>query len=352
MQPKHPLLQQCLHRLQSLPNLKVKIEVEPYLSHEVLADAQLTLYSSHYSISYICEIKSNVTSETIESIIAYFKSLQARLDKETKSLLIASELSNIVIDRLLEENIEFVDTKGSLYLNSIAAYILVRYQSSAKKRSDLPKEITSTALKVIYILLQNPDFFVSMPLSKLAKEADISMHSVRNIFQNLIHLNYIKRLRKGYRILDYTELLERWQLGYIERLRSQLLIDTFTPIGNRNFSDVEENIKKYAEEYNYLIGGELGAAIATDYLRPVGATLHIRDNYRPIFVKLKLKPSSQGKIIFLNQFGTSNAWNSKKFLHLADPLLIYAELLTSSDERLKKTANRFFTQYIALRARE
>ncbi|MBR8833552.1 MAG: hypothetical protein DSM106950_05795 [Stigonema ocellatum SAG 48.90 = DSM 106950] len=74
------------------------------------------------------------------------------------------------------------------------------------------------------------------------------------------------------------------------------------------FSAVAQNIIQLAKDDGFLIGGELGAALATSYLHPQSATLHIEDNYRAIATKLKLKPSTQGEIIFLKQFGNQNFW--------------------------------------------
>lgn len=355
MQPKHPLFQKCLKQLESLPNLEVKVKAYPYITDEVLADGQLMIYGGLEPIEYICEIKSDVTSETLEFIIKYLLHLRQRLSYQQRPLLVTQKLSDRVVDQLLKNNIEFIDAEGNIYLNSPAAYILVRRQSRSQILN-VSSVITNSSLQIIYLLLKLPELLKEEDFERqLAVLSITSLSTVKHTLDKLYRLGYLQRKQGSYRIMDYLELLERWEIGYVESLRSKLLIDTFTPVGARTFFEISDAIVEHAKEYGYLIGGEMGAAIATNnYLRPMGATLHVRQNYdyRPIFVKLKLKPSPQGEITFLRQFGRRNYLNLDKYRIFADPLLIHAELQTSKDDRLRETAKRLFIQYLTQRAKD
>ncbi|MBD1888923.1 type IV toxin-antitoxin system AbiEi family antitoxin [Coleofasciculus sp. FACHB-SPT9] len=349
MQPKHPLLQKCLKLLESLPNLQAKVEALPYITDNLLADGRLILYGSGQQVEYVCEIKSDITSGTIDLIVDYLLHIRQRLDDEQRPLLVTQNLSERVVDRLLKKNIEFIDTTGNIYLNSPITYILVRRQS----RSGVTSNITNSSLQLIYVLLKFPHILKEEDFEReLAVASGISLSTVRHTLEKLYKLDYLQRKRGDYRIVDYIKLLERWEMGYVESLRSKLLIDTFTPVEKRPFYEIADTIARQAQEYGYLIGGELGAALATDYLRPIGATLHVPEDYRPIFVKLKLKPSPQGEIALLRQFGSHNAWNCDQFTSLVDPVFIHAELQTSNDDRLRETAERLFGKYIAQRAND
>ncbi|MGC1248004.1 MAG: hypothetical protein WA865_17430 [Spirulinaceae cyanobacterium] len=57
MTPKNPLFQKCLAYLQSLPNIKVTIQGEPYFTNEVLADGHLIIKTADKPVDYVCEIK-------------------------------------------------------------------------------------------------------------------------------------------------------------------------------------------------------------------------------------------------------------------------------------------------------
>jgi hypothetical protein len=163
---------------------------------------------------------------------------------------------------------------------------------------------------------------------------------------------FTQRLIEMLPIISYIKLLERWELGYAERLRAKLLIKTYSSIGKQNLSEIEGLIKTYASEYKYLIGGELAASIITTYLRPISVVLHLNketiDYHREIAVLLKLKPNPEGNITFLQNIGDYGGYEYGELTkNIIDPLLIHAELVRTGDSRLKETAQIIFDKYIS-----
>jgi hypothetical protein len=357
MQPKHPWLQKCLEKLEELPQIKTTTTIEPYQSENALADGLLTIYTPQQVLEYIVEIKPNLTLETFPLAIEYLNRLKQRLSEYQRPLLVTDTLSDRVVDVLIEKNIEFLDTTGKIYINNSSVYILLINSSVQNKKSSSVSTITASTLKVSYALLREPKI-LKAPSQELAEVAGVDLRTVKRSLERLYQLNYLQRQRGGgYRIENYTKLLERWEMGYIENLRSELLIDTFSPIKNRPFSDISGEILEIARPHQLLIGGELGAAIITGYLKPISAVLHIpdRENYRVTIIKLRLtlrlKPDARGSISILTQFGNKNRWNDRELKPVVDPLLIHAELARHPDERLKETASRLYEQHIAKRQR-
>ncbi len=355
MRPKNPLFQKCLIFLESLPNIKATIQGEPYFSDEVLADGELIISTHNKTANYICEIKIGITNEIIEQVAEYFANLGKRLNGKQRPLLVTRNLSTQVIDQLLERNIEFIDVNGNVYLNSSEIYIIVRNQI-LKENTNKSLEITALVLQVIYFILKDPSIIASDGVNGSYEKIDcligsgITPKTVKNTLEKLQELDYIKRTRKGYEIIDYIKLLERWELGYAERLRSKLLIGKFRYIGRQSFLEIENTLKLYAPKYNYLIGGELAASIMTQYLRPVGATLHIHKdhNYFPLVVDLRLKPDPEGNIEIHQRFDKQSDQHdhNEEFSSLIHPLLVHAELVRTGDSRLKETAQLIFDKYI------
>lgn len=352
MQPKNPLFQKCFDYLESLPYIEVTLQDEPYFSSEVLADGKLIINTSNKSVNYVCEIKTGLTNDVIEQVTEYFFNLGKRLKPNERPLLVTRGLSNVVVEQLLKNNIEFIDVDGNIYLNSPEIYVLVRNQVS-KEGAGKSLEITAAALQVIYALLSQPNL--------LAREYDfdeeiayisgVTPKTVKSTIKKLQDLDYITRKHRRYEIVDYIRLLERWELGYTERLRAKLLLGTFTPIEKGGFPEVRDKIKEYAEQFNYLIGGELAASVMTDYLRPISATLHLSNNSdsRQIAVKLKLKPDPDGDVALLQTFGhvESQLYELRKNKQsLVHPLLIHAELVRTGNSRLKETAQLIYDRYI------
>jgi hypothetical protein len=349
MQPTHPILQKCLKQIESLPNLKAEVSTIPYVSKTILADGQLILHTPQATVEYICEIKSHITRETINNVVEYFTHFRERLDKNQKPLLITENLSDQIVEDLLKKNIDFIDTSGNIYLNSSSFYLLVRRTSTLVKDNLKDSvEITDTTLMVIFSLLQKPKILMNFIDSEESPNKQF-LNPTKLEIDKLCKLNYLEKRHGTYQIVDYLKLLERWELAYTETLHSQLFIDTFTPINNLAFTKISDLLIQKANDWEYLIGGELGAALATNYLHPITATLHVPENYTRIFVDLKLKPSSTGEITFLKKWTSLDTWKNNgnaKNSNLADPLLIHAELMMSKDERLRETAHIIFNKYI------
>ncbi|MCW6036345.1 hypothetical protein K4A83_08685 [Spirulina subsalsa FACHB-351] len=352
MQPKNPLFQKCLDYLESLPHIEAMVEEEPYLSSEALADGKLIIKTSSKSVNYVCEIKTGLTNDVIEQVTKYFYNLGKRLKHTERPLLITRGLSNVVLEQLLKKNIEFIDVDGNIYLNSPEIYILVRNQAS-KESANKSLEITAAALQVIYALLRKPHLLLDESGfgEEISYISGVTLKTVKNTLNKLQELDYIARRYGRYEIVDYLKLLERWELGYIERLRAKLLLGTFSPIGKGGFREVEDKIRECTDQFNYLVGGELAASVMTDYLRPISATLHLINNSdsRQIAVKLKLKPDPDGDIALLQTFGHigyQRYEGGKNQQSLVHPLLIHAELVRTGNSRLKETAQLIYDRYI------
>jgi hypothetical protein len=358
MNAQNTLLEKCRENLEKLPQIQqAKIDPDNLITESGRLDGFITIDTPQKSVKYPYKIIPNLTGTTAELAITYCQTIEKHLGQ--KLILLSRYLSNQIIDRFLQNNIEFIDTAGNIYLNSQAVYILIRGQ----KRSNvnfLPRsQITTTTLKLIYILLKNPNILQEASYQEIAEVSGISLRTVNRTLQNLYELGYLQRQRDGnYWITNYIKLLERWEMGYAENLRPQLLLENFTPAAGRSFYDVRETIIQRAKEDSFLIGGELGASLATSYLRPQSVTLHLLGKDETITVnkqraisiamKCKLKPSPTGEITFLLQFGTQNAWSDYPE-PLADPLLLEAELLLSHDDRLHETRDRLYINYIAER---
>jgi hypothetical protein len=356
MLPKHPLLQKCLKALEAMPTFQTEVGMMPYVTADFLADGQLFIENAQGKSEYIYEIKSDVTRDTIDAVIQYFGSLQQRLPGKTRALLIAHQLSDQTVDRLVEKDIEFVDATGNIYLNSPRNYVLVRRPPDRRSPST---EITSSTIQLMYLLLRIPGSLRGDYVErKLAGSADMAVNTIEKHLTRLVDLGYLQRKRKGYKIVDYLQLFERWELGYAEVLRSELLIGTFAHIKKTGVDLVASSL---ADQWSscplVLIGGEVAASIIMgDFQSPHG-TLHLRDEWTPsVLVDLSLKPDPDGDITLFRTFaGVSNVYRyvpsmDWAFSKCVDPLLIHAELNLSHDDRVKTVAQRLFEQYIALRA--
>jgi hypothetical protein len=352
MGPKNPLFQKCLAHLESLPNMQAVVQDEPYFAEGILADGLLTIDNGHKAVDYIYEIKAELTYESLDQVTKYFAELAHRLQPhQQRALLIANHLSDSVVKELFRRGIQFIDANGNIYLNSPEMYVVTRSQVPIGNRIR-DREIDSKTLSVMYFLLEYWLSSQAVDIGKIAKGAGVSKKFVVDILEKLSDLGYCKKKEGSYEIVDFTKLLERWELGYSEQLRSKLFIESYSPIKEEQFLDVSNRILKARGQETgsmYLVGGELAASRKISHLRPIGATLHLQAGLDSnlLAVNLKLKPNPEGTIIFLQDDRHWDAVTSaeKKTL-IASPLLIHTELVQSSDSRLRETAQMIYEEYI------
>jgi hypothetical protein len=363
MLPKHPLLQKCLKVLEAMPTFQTEVGNMPYVTADFLADGQLFIENAQGKAEYIYEIKSDVTRDTIDAVIQYFGSLQQRLPDKTRALLITHQLSDQTVDRLVEKDIEFVDATGNIYLNSPRNYVLVRRPNHRETRSP-STEITSSTIQLMYLLLRDPGILSRVRVEhQLSELADMTVSTIQKHLIRLVDLGYLQRKRKGYKIADYLQLFERWEIGYTEVLRSELLLGTFAYRDGeaKILADIHHKLVDIPAQRKCLVGGEWAAGkIMGDFKSPY-VTLYLREHPKKVKedidllllkVRLGLKsdPDPEGEITILRQFNHANSWQEGQFPPMVDPLLIHAELNLSHDDRVKTVAQKLFEQYIAPRA--
>jgi hypothetical protein len=331
MSPHQQILEDCIDSLNNLPGIQAVLMSKP------LVPNQLTLISPLNTVHYHYEAKT-LSTGTIGLVISQLQRLAATTGD--RPLLITRQVPDSVIDQLIEHGLEFVDAAGNLYLNNPAAYALIRGKRLPKVASAEPKTFTANGFKLIYVILQDPDRLTANHRA-IASAAGIAASSVGSLLKQLASMQYLQHKRNGdYQLLDYAKLLHRWELGYVERLRPKLFLGQFSLSNGELIADLTHILSEQAEKQGFLIGGELGAAIATNHLRPQSVTLHVPENYRPLLVKLRLKPDPQGPITLLQQFGTANGNLATGAEILADSRLIYAELMMTGNDRLRETADR------------
>jgi hypothetical protein len=84
---------------------------------------------------------------------------------------------NSQVGQLIAEKVEFIDTAGNMYLNSPAAYILMRGNRLPRAETTAKLAFTPAGLQLVYSLLQNPNT-LNAKYRELAEFAGISLGAV------------------------------------------------------------------------------------------------------------------------------------------------------------------------------
>lgn len=250
---------------------------------------------------------------------------------------------------LIEQEINFLDIAGNIYLNEGDIYVL---RSGTKPKANKPEKSKSrlfseAGLKMLFGVLNNPEF-INLTYRDMAVAVNISIASISIIMSEMLQNNYLHEGQKKRKIItSKKELLSRWVQAYKEQLKPKLLIGHYTSKSLellRNFKKIDMT------EIDAQWGGEAAANLYTNYLSPGKLSLFVTGENKKWMSALKLIPSdAQGEIDVLKYFWNKNHPIFASTIQLPDavpPILAYAELITSNDSRNIDTAQRIFDEYI------
>ncbi len=310
-------------------------------------DMILEVRSRSGRTTYLAEARTSVRSSTIGAVLDNLERLRGTSGHHP--LLLANYVAPSAAERLLSEGFEFADAAGNIYLNSPAAYVLVR--GNRPERVPMSTEFTPADLQLMFAFLARSDL-TRATYREMAASSGLSLGKISGTVKKLEAAGYLGRDRTGALFLaDPRRMLERWEFGYLERLRPTLNPTGYRPLGPAGFRHV---IQAAADIPGVLLGGEHAAARLTGTLHPSTLTLHVpAGEAKDVAARLKLARSAEEPTVtLLNRFGPSAGSESQELdrfpseptgqreTGIANPILVRAELLATGDDRLLEVAAR------------
>ncbi|MCI0563760.1 MAG: hypothetical protein MN733_35245 [Nitrososphaera sp.] len=300
-----------------------------------LADAIMEVVKDNNKVRYLVEIKPTFPATALGHIVAQLR----KFDKP--AIIITRHITAPMAERLKRQNIAFLDTAGNTYINTPKLYVYVTGRKPEKTEDQAKKfrAFRATGLKVIFALLCIPDL-VRANYRDIAKAADVALGTVGWVMYDLKRLNYIvERGKLERKLLNKRKLFDAWVTAYGQELRPKLYLGRFRGPKvdwwkNMNWRGV-----------NAYLGGETAAAELTGYLKPETATIYITGDVDPLLLYHRLKRDPNGDVEMIKTFWHFDyEWN---YPHLAPPLLIYAELMRTAEDRNIETGKLIYDQYLA-----
>ena len=245
-------------------------------------------------------------------------------------------------EKLREANVQYMDTAGNSYIDQKPIYIHI---SGKKKKveyffdEETGRAFNPTGLKVTFLFLINPEL-VNAPYREIAKKAKVALGNIGWIMRDLINGGYIQEAVKGKtkKVQEYDRLLDQWIERYPVVLKPKLKLGEF----------VAENPGWWRGVNNAAISaywsGELAAAEYTDYLNPKDGTVYIaKDNVKELATQGRLRKKKAGekegyKVQVYETFWNKNLEENRE--GLANPIIVYADLVATGDTRNLETAER------------
>ncbi len=256
-------------------------------------------------------------------------------------LLVADYINPQMAQRLKEANVQFIDAAGNAYINQPPLFVFIQGNKKTKQPKTKPTGLafSGAGLRVLFTLLNEPDA-VNYTYRKLAE--GVALGTVANLFDELKMMGFLlEDKNKRRRLLNKRKLFELWVENY--------------PLKLRNKNDLGVYV---AEDFNWWVnypinkhhgnwGGEVAAAIQTNYLKPAEVTVYI-----PIEEKFNLIQKAKLKRLGTNQINDKNTVQLfQKFwldheTKTTPPLITYADLVTTADPRNLEAADLIYTKHL------
>jgi DNA-binding XRE family transcriptional regulator len=200
-----------------------------------------------------------------------------------------------------------------------------------------------SGIKLVYTILSDPLFSGSDPLESrlnssirdIAKYSGLSAGSVSELLGELKDRGFLLTEGRVRILVNRKTLFDYWKHGYIEyRIRKKCLC--FETESTRWWSS------RSPEREGFLWGGEPAASVFTrGYLSPERLTLYTSRPQYDLVVDANLHQVSSGGNV---EFITPLISVEKGVQGCVHPLLVYADLICSGDDRNAETANMIYDE--------
>jgi len=317
-------------------------QLPPQRDHglEFQPDGLLRIVIQGRELRYYVETKATIT-KTQKLLF-----LMQREKLEHPILLVTRQVNPGMAEQLKQDGIEFIDTAGNAFINQPPLYIFVRGNRLPDNAMPAPlkRAFKPAGLGMIYAFLCNPGL-ENKTYREIAAATDVALGTVARIMKELVELGFLVDMRKpGKRLIRKDELLPRWVTAFTEQLRPRLILGQYE--GARDWWRHTR-----LEPMRAQWGGEVAAARLTQYLEPQIVTIYTTaEQLTQLLIENKLRQDRKGNVEILKRF-----WLPIEPLQHGDivhPILVYADLLATGDERNIETARMVYERHIIRLVRE
>lgn len=311
-------------------------QLEQLINFPIEIDSSRPNYDAILSIKdeqFIVEAKLTVRNSNLGLILSQLEDVKQ--NSKRPIILIAEYISKMAAEEFKKRDINYIDIAGNAFIKYNNLLIFIDGQKKPKQeKTNQSRAFQEAGLKILFQLLYKPEHLQDS-YRKITEKADVSIGSVSNVMAELEDLNYLLKTSDKRVLKNKNKLLERWIVEYNAVLRPRIVRKKMRFLDD-DFQQQWRNINTHFSDGSVLWGGEPGAAILTENLRPEKFTLFTNLDLSEVAKAVKLVPSENGDVEILQKFWNNNSENKKT----APALLIYADLINSGFGRNIETAKQ------------
>ena len=284
---------------------------------------------------------------TVKSVTAGSKGLilndirEAEKNYNCPIVLIADYIPLGIAKEFNSLEVNYIEASGNTYLKYNNLWILISGQKRVKaSKTQQSRAFQETGVKLIFGLLSKPEM-IKYSYRELSEIIGISLASTGYVMQELTDLNFLLKTNDKKVLKNKQELINRWVVAYHDVLRPRLLKRKMRFVDKTNYVNWKGVTLNQSKKKDTLWGGEPGAAILTNFLKPSVYTIYTTKSWQECAKNFELVPDENGDVEILQMF-----WNfinpKENDLAIVPPALIYADLMNSSIDRNIETAKIVF----------
>jgi hypothetical protein len=342
--PEQALVQTAVRQLADATGLPIAVDHEVHLAGGGIVDALVAVGAQGERHIFAAGAKRTATPATINIALQRL----ATMAPNHKPIFITAYVNPKQAQELKERGIAFIDTVGNAYIHAGQVYVYIR-GNRPEEPAGAPRQATrafqATGLRVLFGFLHNPAL-LNANYRDIARATGVAHGTVGWVLTDLREAGYLIEIKKERRLVRVRQLLGRWIEAYHERLKPKLWLGRYEAPTNHWWQTVE--LGPYAAVW----GGEVAAAKLTNgYLTPQVATIYAERVPPELLLRQQLRKNPGGNVHVFKTFWLDNPELTAQ-LPLADttdPLLVYADLLGTGDDRNRETAERIFDEHLVKR---
>ncbi len=301
-------------------------------------DALLHVQAGLATGDFLTEVKASILPASLAQLADKLKA--------EKGLLVARYISGPAKALLESQGINYLDIAGNCFIrNDRGIFWLIRGQSPPEEAKAIKHEaFNKNGIKLLYTLLLREDW-VNESYRFMAEKAGIAASTVGDILNDLKTAKFLVQVNeRKLALANKPELLSQWVAAFNKKLKPKLGSGRFRFAKNTAWQDW-----KHADLGNKAYwGGEPAADLLTNYLQPGTWTIYTHLDRRALVKDLQLIPDPrQGNVEVFSPF-----WNETEeafinpTMKTVSPLLVYADLIGSGNDRNFETATKIYEQYL------
>ncbi|MEQ1666008.1 MAG: type IV toxin-antitoxin system AbiEi family antitoxin [Bdellovibrionales bacterium] len=327
------ILYTAIENLEKLTQAQIEVDA-PLNPNGHDWEAQLYIRVGANKSSFKVEVKENVLPS---GLLRWVDKLN-----EAQTLLVAKYISNPAKELLEKRGINYLDTSGNCYIrNDSGIFWHFKGQSEMVKNGEIKhRAFQKNGIKLIYALLLNEEL-LNKRYREIASIAKISVSTVGDILTDLQAAKFLVKVNeKKMALINKPELLGEWVTAFNQKLKPKLVRGKFLLL-NPNWQKIEIGNLSYW-------GGEPAADLLTANLYPGAWTLYSNLDRKSLIKEFQLIPSEEtGNVTICSLFwSVENEDFVLPALKTVHPLLVYADLIGSGNDRNFEIAKKIYERYL------